>query len=391
MNPKDTAEFSTQTKGEFGGLGLEVTQENGLVKVESPIDDTPAARANIKSGDLITHIDGEPIVGVPLNDAVEKMRGAAGTTIKLTLRHGIQGDPFDVTLTREVIKVPSVRSRIEADNVGYIRISSFNEQTQPGLDKAIVDLKQQLGPKLSGYVLDLRNNPGGLLNSAISVSNTFLDQGEIVSTRGRNPEDVEHMDAKPGLDKAKGVPVVVLINGGTASAAEIVSGALQDHHRAIIMGTQSFGKGSVQTVIPLKNQGAMRLTTAEYFTPSGRSIQAKGITPDIEVKPAKIEELEQAGRPHEADLKGALPNPNDPSKSVNAPVPAAQAPATPAPAAPQASAKPDAKAPDAKTAQAKPDADATQAEKAAPPVDYQLARAIDLLHGVAMFNSRTVN
>jgi carboxyl-terminal processing protease len=391
MNPKDTAEFSTQTKGEFGGLGLEVTEENGLVKVESPIDDTPAARANIKSGDLITHIDGEPIVGVPLNDAVEKMRGAAGTTIKLTLRHGIQGDPFDVTLTREVIKVPSVRSRIEADNVGYIRISSFNEQTQPGLDKAIVDLKQQLGSKLSGYVLDLRNNPGGLLNSAISVSNTFLDQGEIVSTRGRNPEDVEHMDAKPGLDKAKGVPVVVLINGGTASAAEIVSGALQDHHRAIIMGTQSFGKGSVQTVIPLKNQGAMRLTTAEYFTPSGRSIQAKGITPDIEVKPAKIEELEQAGRPHEADLKGALPNPNDPSKSVNAPAPTAQAPATPAPAAPQASAKPDAKAPDAKTAQAKPDADATQAEKATPPVDYQLARAIDLLHGVAMFNSRTVN
>jgi carboxyl-terminal processing protease len=376
MNAKDYADLTTQTKGEFGGLGLEVTQENGIVKVESPIDDTPAARANIKSGDLITHIDGEPIVGVPLNDAVEKMRGAPGTTIKLTLRHGEKGDPFDVTLTREVIKVPSVRSRVESDNIGYIRISSFSEQTQPGLDKAIADLKQQLGAKLSGYVIDLRNNPGGLLNSAISVSNTFLDQGEIVSTRGRNPDEVEHMDAKPGLDKAKGVPVVILINGGTASAAEIVSGALQDHHRAIIMGTQSFGKGSVQTILPLKNQGALRLTTAEYFTPSGRSIQAKGITPDIEVKPAKIEEIEQAGRLHEADLKGALPNPNDPSKPVSTPT------ATP-PAAPPAPTASTAK-PDAKTA-----ADAT--DDKTPPVDYQLARAIDLLHGVAMFNTHTVN
>jgi carboxyl-terminal processing protease len=376
MNAKDYADLTTQTKGEFGGLGLEVTQENGIVKVESPIDDTPAARANIKSGDLITHIDGEPIVGVPLNDAVEKMRGAPGTTIKLTLRHGEKGDPFDVTLTREVIKVPSVRSRVESDNIGYIRISSFSEQTQPGLDKAIADLKQQLGAKLSGYVIDLRNNPGGLLNSAISVSNTFLDQGEIVSTRGRNPDEVEHMDAKPGLDKAKGVPVVILINGGTASAAEIVSGALQDHHRAIIMGTQSFGKGSVQTILPLKNHGGLRLTTAEYFTPSGRSIQAKGITPDIEVKPAKIEEIEQAGRLHEADLKGALPNPNDPSKPVSTPT------ATP-PAAPPAPTASTAK-PDAKTA-----ADAT--DDKTPPVDYQLARAIDLLHGVAMFNTHTVN
>jgi carboxyl-terminal processing protease len=304
------------------------------------------------------------------------MRGAPGTTIKLTLRHGEKGDPFDVTLTREVIKVPSVRSRVESDNIGYIRISSFSEQTQPGLDKAIADLKQQLGAKLSGYVIDLRNNPGGLLNSAISVSNTFLDQGEIVSTRGRNPDEVEHMDAKPGLDKAKGVPVVILINGGTASAAEIVSGALQDHHRAIIMGTQSFGKGSVQTILPLKNQGALRLTTAEYFTPSGRSIQAKGITPDIEVKPAKIEEIEQAGRLHEADLKGALPNPNDPSKPVSTPT------ATP-PAAPPAPTASTAK-PDAKTA-----ADAT--DDKTPPVDYQLARAIDLLHGVAMFNTHTVN
>jgi carboxyl-terminal processing protease len=384
MNPKDYADLSTQTKGEFGGLGLEVTQENGIVKVESPIDDTPAARANIKSGDLITHINGEAIVGVPLNEAVEKMRGPVGSSIKLTLRHTEKGDPFDLTLTRETIKVPSVKGRIESDNIGYIRISSFSEQTQPGLDKAINELKTQLGPKLAGYVIDLRNNPGGLLGSAISVSNTFLDQGEIVSTRGRNPEDVDHMDAKPGLDKTKGVPVVVLINGGTASAAEIVSGALQDHHRAIIMGTQSFGKGSVQTILPLKNQGGLRLTTAEYFTPSGRSIQAKGITPDIEVKPAKIEELEQAGRLHEADLKGALPNPTDPSKPN---VPAAGAPGQPstsvAPPTQNAAAKPDAKAPDGAP-------DAAQAS-AAPPIDYQLARAVDLLHGVAMFNTHAVN
>jgi carboxyl-terminal processing protease len=385
MNAKDYADLSSQTKGEFGGLGLEVTQENGIVKVESPIDDTPAAKANIKSGDLITHIDGEPIVGIPLNDAVEKMRGAPGTPIKLTIRHTEKGDPFDLTLTREIIKVPSVKARVESDNVGYIRISSFSEQTQPGLDKAIADLKAQLGNKMTGYIIDLRNNPGGLLNSAISVSNTFLDSGEIVSTRGRNPDDVEHTDAKPGLDKTKGVPVVVLINGGTASAAEIVSGALQDHHRAIIMGTQSFGKGSVQTILPLKNEGGLRLTTAEYFTPSGRSIQAKGITPDIEVHQSKIEELEQGGRLHEADLKGALPNPTDPAKPN---VPAAGAPGQPSSSAtpgPQAAKTPaDAKAP----------ADQTTADAGAPagkPVDYQLARAVDLLHGVAMFNSHAVN
>jgi len=385
MNEKDYADLTTQTKGEFGGLGLEVTQENGFVKVEAPIDDTPAARANIKSGDLITHIDGEVIVGIPLNDAVEKMRGAPGTAIKLTLRHTEKGDPFELTLTREIIKVPSVKSRVESENIGYIRLSSFSEQTQPGLDKAINELKQQIGPNLAGYILDLRNNPGGLLNSAVSVSNTFLDQGEIVSTRGRNPDDVDHIDAKPGLDRVKGVPVVILINGGTASAAEIVSGALQDHHRAIIMGTQSFGKGSVQTILPLKNHGGLRLTTAEYFTPSGRSIQAKGITPDIEVRPSRIEEIEQAGRLHEADLKGALPNPNDPNKPAS--TPAAGGPGQPstslAPGGAQTAAKPEAAAP-AEAAQA-------NGQKAEPPVDYQLARAVDLLHGVAMFNNRAVN
>jgi carboxyl-terminal processing protease len=398
MNAKENADFSTQTKGEFGGLGLEVTQEDGLVKVESPIDDTPAFRANIKSGDLITHIDGEPIVGIPLNDAVSKMRGTAGSSIKLTIRHGLKGDPFDVTLVREIIKVPSVKSHVEAGNIGYIRISSFSEQTQPGLDKAMADLKEQLGTKLAGYVIDLRNNPGGLLNAAVSVSNTFLDQGEIVSVRGRNPDDVDHLTAKPGVDKAKGIPVVVLINGGSASASEIVSGALQDHHRAIIMGTQSFGKGSVQTVLPLKNQGALRLTTAEYFTPSGRSIQGKGITPDIEVKPAKVEEIDQGGLRHEADLKGALPNPNDPVVK-----------AAPAPAGPVSAAKPEGKPQDSKTAESKPSdskssdskpadskgaaegASQANAQKAEPPVDYQLARAVDLLHGVALFNSHAVN
>jgi carboxyl-terminal processing protease len=386
MNEKDYADLTSQTKGEFGGLGLEVTEENGLVKVESPIDDTPASRANIKPGDLITHIDGEPIVGIPLNDAVAKMRGAPGTPIKLTIRHTEKGDPFEVNLVREVIHVPSVKARIESDNIGYIRISSFSEQTQPGLDKAIADMKQQIGPKMAGLIIDLRNNPGGLLTSAVSVSNTFLDQGEIVSTRGRNPDDVDHLDAKPGLDKAKGIPVVVLINGGTASAAEIVSGALQDHHRAIIMGTQSFGKGSVQTILPLKNHGGLRLTTAEYFTPSGRSIQAKGITPDIEVKPAKVEEIEQAGRLHEADLKGALPNPDDDSKPN---VPAAGGPGQPSTGVAPGlqSAKPDASKPVAENGSQTPGGPASTT----PPVDYQLARAVDLLHGVAMFNTHAVN
>jgi len=389
MNEKEYGDLTTQTRGEFGGLGLEVTQDNGVVKVEAPIDDTPAARANIKSGDLITHIDGEPIVGISLNEAVEKMRGKPGTSIKLTIRHSEKEDPFDVTLTREIIKVPSVKSRVEGSNIGYIRISSFSEQTQPGLEKAIKDLKQQLGPKMSGYILDLRNNPGGLLNAAVSVSNTFIDHGEIVSTRGRNPDDVDHTEAKPGLDQTKGIPVVVLINGGTASAAEIVSGALQDHHRAIILGTQSFGKGSVQTILPLKNHGALRLTTAEYFTPSGRSIQAKGITPDIEVKPAKVEEIEQAGWRHEADLKGALPNPDDAEKAGKS-VPAAGAPGQPSSSAtPQEnSAKPAEGQQSAKPA----DKSGAQANaKKEPPVDYQLARAVDLLHGVALFNARAVN
>ena len=389
MSAKEFADLSSnEIKGEFGGLGLQVTQEDGIVKVESPMDGTPAARANIKSGDLITHIDGQPVVGIPLNDAIAKMRGAPGTPIKLTMRHSEKGEPFELTLVREIIKVPTVKSRIEADNVGYIRIASFSEQTQPGLDKAIAELKAQLGDRIAGYILDLRNNPGGLVNSAISVSNTFLDSGEIVSTRGRNAGDVQRIDAKPGLNKTKDVPVVVLINSGSASASEIVSGALQDHHRAIIMGTQSFGKGSVQTILPLTNEGGLRLTTAEYFTPSGRSIQAKGITPDIEVRQSTVEDLEQDSGLHEADLKGALPNPTDPAKPD---IPAAGAPGQPSvsvtPNVPKLEVKAG-KGPDGKGGATTADAAQTAVSAAkAPPVDYQLARAVDLLHGVAMFNT----
>ena len=385
MNEKEFTDLSEQTRGEFGGIGIEVNEENGIIKVVSPIDDTPAARANIKSGDLITHVDGEPIVGVGIEAAVKKMKGKAGTPVKLTMRHMQNGEPFDLTLTREIIKVASVKSRIEGD-IGYIRISQFTEQTQPGLEKAISGIKQQLGTKLGGYVLDLRDNPGGLLNSAITVASTFIDRGEVVSTRGRNVEEVEHTQVKAGMDMTKGVPMVILINGGSASASEIVAGALQDHHRGIVMGTQSFGKAVVQTILPLKNHGALKLTTAYYFTPSGRSIQEKGITPDIEVKPAKVEEVEQTGRLHESDLKNALANPNEPKPGA--------APAQPNGAVAPAGKGGKAADPVALTGDAKSGTEPAakdQPKAPAKPVDYQLARALDLLHGVAMFNSHTVN
>ena len=307
MNEKMFSEMQVQTKGTFGGLGLEVTQENGLVKVVSPIDDTPAARADIKPGDLIVALDGESVMGMSLNDAVEKMRGEVGTDLKLTIRRGEEGKPFDVTLKREEIKIKSVKWD-EKGRVGYIRITSFNEQTQPGVDAAIKEIQSKIGSKVQGYVLDLRNNPGGLLDQAISVSSTFLDGGEVVSTRGRKEDDVQRYDAKSDGDQTHGAPVVVLINGGSASASEIVAGALQDHSRAVIMGTQSFGKGSVQTILPIEGHGAIRLTTARYYTPSGRSIQGKGITPDILVYPAKVEEDTEGPARREADLKGALKN-----------------------------------------------------------------------------------
>src|SRR3954469_24128236 len=300
LNRKSFQDMQVQTRGEFGGLGIEVTMENGLIKVVSPIDDTPAflagpqpgdpttCRAGLQPGDLITHLDGEAISGMSLAGAVEKMRGPVGSDIKVTIRRGGASEPFDVAITRDTIKIQSVRYRQEGD-VGYIRVTTFNEQTQTGLERAVERLQKEIGNKLTGYVLDLRNNPGGLLDQAISVSDSFLDKGEIVSTRGRKPEDGQRYNAKPG-DLAKGKPMVVLINGGSASASEIVAGALQDHRRAVVLGTQSFGKGSVQTIIPLPGQGAIRLTTARYYTPSGRSIQQLGITPDIVVEAAKVEQ-----------------------------------------------------------------------------------------------------
>src|SRR5271170_5602304 len=279
LNAKNFSDMKVQTRGEFGGLGIEVSMENGLIKVVSPIDDTPAARAGLKPGDLIVQLDGSPVQGMTLPEAVEKMRGPINSEVTLRIRRTGK-DPFDVKLTRATIKIQSVRSHLEGDSIGYVRITSFTEQTDVGLNNAMKNLKQQAGNKLSGVILDLRNNPGGLLDQAVAVSDAFLDKGEIVSTRGRRSEDAQRYNARPG-DIASGLPLAVLINGGSASASEIVAGALQDHHRAVLVGTRSFGKGSVQTIIPLTGHGAMRLTTARYYTPSGRSIQAKGIEPDI--------------------------------------------------------------------------------------------------------------
>lgn len=302
MNAKNFADMQTQTRGEFGGLGLEVTMEDGLVKVISPMDDTPAARAGIKAGDYISAIDGSSIQGLNLSQAVDKMRGPANTSVKLTILRKGEKKPFDVPLTRAVIKVESVKYKREGD-VAVIRISSFNEQTEDGLEKAVSRAKSEIGPKLQGLVLDLRNNPGGLLDQAIFVSDAFLDQGEIVSTRGRRSADTQRYNARSGqvLGNTK---MVVLINGGSASASEIVAGALQDQKRAQIFGTRSFGKGSVQTVIPLSggSDGALRLTTAKYYTPSGRSIQALGIDPHVLVEQKFDDNSEEEKGRSEADL-----------------------------------------------------------------------------------------
>ncbi len=308
MDPKSFRDMQVQTRGEFGGLGIEVTMEDGLVKVVAPIDDTPAAKAGVMANDIITQLDDEAVQGLTLNQAVDKMRGPVNTKIKLTIMRKGSDKPIDVTIMRDIIRVKSVRSHSEGEDVGYIRITQFNEQTTDGLKQAINDLNGQLGAdKIKGYVVDLRNNPGGLLDQAISVSDTFLDKGEIVSTRGRNPEETQRFNARPG-DMTKGKPVILLINGGSASASEIVAGALQDHKRATLVGTRSFGKGSVQTIIPLgAGNGALRLTTARYFTPSGRSIQAKGITPDIEVLQNVPDELkDRTDSKGEASLRGHL-------------------------------------------------------------------------------------
>jgi carboxyl-terminal processing protease len=307
MDSKSYGDMQIQTKGEFGGIGIEVTMEDGLIKVISPIDDTPAARAGLKPGDFIAAIDGASIQGLPLNDAIDKMRGPSGSKVTLTVvrPNDKVKKPFDVTLVRAIVQVDGVRYHREGD-VGYIRLPGFNEQTAQGLEHAVHELKKQVGPGLKGYVLDLRNNPGGLLDQAIQVSDDFLNSGEIVSTRGRHPEDTQRYDAKSG-DITDGKPVVVLINAGTASAAEIVSGALQDHKRASIVGMTSFGKGSVQTIIPLgEGGGALRLTTARYYTPSGHSIQAEGIIPDIAVAQGDENETPKIARPSEADLPGHL-------------------------------------------------------------------------------------
>jgi carboxyl-terminal processing protease len=305
MNAKSFRDMQVQTRGEFGGLGLEVQSENGIIKVVSPIDDTPAARAGVKAGDLITMLDGQTVQGLTLNEAVDKMRGSPGSSIRLTIKRENVNTPVELTMQREVIKIQVVKSRLEGD-VGYVRLTSFNEQTDPGLRKAVTDLKAKAGPNLKGFVLDLRNNPGGLLDQAVSVSDDFLEQGEIVSTRARHPEESQRWNAKAG-DITGGLPVVVLINGGSASASEIVAGALQDHHRAVVVGTRSFGKGSVQTVMPLPGNGAMRLTTARYYTPSGRSIQGLGIAPDVEVASSRTEGP-HFGPEREADLNRALRN-----------------------------------------------------------------------------------
>jgi carboxyl-terminal processing protease len=283
MDAKSFRDMQVQTRGEFGGLGIEVTMEDGLIKVVAPIDETPAAKAGVMANDIITHLDDEAVQGLTLNQAVDKMRGPVNTKIKLKIVRKGAEKPIDIAITRDVIRVRSVRSNLNGDDVVYIRVTQFNEQTTEGVRKAINDLTAQTGDKLKGFVVDLRNNPGGLLDQAISVSDAFLDKGEIVSTCGRNAEETQRFNARPG-DLTKGKPLIVLINGGSASASEIVAGALQDDKRATLVGTRSFGKGSVQTIIPMgPDEGALRLTTARYFTPSGRSIQAKGIEPDIKV------------------------------------------------------------------------------------------------------------
>ena len=341
-----------QTTGKFGGLGIEVTMENGFLKVVSPIDDTPAFDAGLQPEDLILSVDDESIVGITLSEAVEKLRGPIGSEVNITVQRA-DDEPFDVAIIRDEIKIRSVRSRLYED-IGYIRITTFSEQTSPGLKKAVEELTEEAENGLTGIVLDLRNNPGGLLSEAIKVTDAFLERGEIVSTRGRDNSDIQHAYARPG-DITNGLPVVVLINSGSASASEIVAGALKDHRRAILMGTRSFGKGSVQSIMPMPGHGAIRLTTARYYTPSGVSIQAKGIAPDIEVALARIEKLNQ-GPIREEDLRGALDgSENEASENANN--------------------------------------DDEQEDEPVDPsqIDFQLARALDLLRGLTIFKDLNLN
>ena len=345
----DTENYNSmqvQTKGRFGGLGIEITMEKGMIKVVSPIDDTPAAKAGLQPEDYIIAVDDESIIGLQLSEAVERLRGEVGSKVTVKVQRD-QGEPFDVTLVRDFIKIKSVRSEI-FDGIGYVRLTTFSEQTSPGLQDAIADFFLSEGNNLKGIVLDLRNNPGGLLNEAVAVSDAFLEKGEIVSTRGRNANEGSHVYARAG-DIARGLPLVVLINSGSASASEIVAGALKDHKRAILLGTRTFGKGSVQSVIPVSNTAAIRLTTARYYTPSGESIQGKGIAPDIEVALARIEKLD-GGNFREENLKGAL----DGGENQEA---------------------------DAQS-ETEDDEPFDQSK-----VDFQLARALDLIRGISVFES----
>ena len=362
MDDEDFEDMQVQTKGAFGGLGIEVTMEDGFVKVVSPIDDTPADKANIQPGDLIIGIDNEGVYGLTLDEAVEKLRGKIGDPVLITIRRG-KNDPFEVKIIRDEIKISSVKSET-FDNIGYVRLTTFSQQTTPGLVKAVQEFKKDLGDEFQGVVLDLRNNPGGLLSEAISVADSFLELGEIVSTRGRDGNDSTHHYSRPG-DIINGLPLVVLINSGSASASEIVAGALKDHKRAVILGTRSFGKGSVQTVIPLPGHGAMRLTTARYYTPSGISIQAKGISPDIKVEVAKIEPID-FGIVREEDIRGALDK-NDQNiidgKDDNTSVSSDQRDET----------------------SLGSEIDIT--EKTQDEIDFQLSRALDLIRGASVFNN----
>ena len=359
LSPEDAANMRVQTRGEFGGLGIEVTQEEGFVKVVSPIDGTPADEAGMEAGDFITHVDGESVLGLTLDEAVEMMRGPVGSEIVITVVREGEAEPFDVSIIRDTIKLTAVRSRTQGETV-VLRVTTFNDQTTPNLQAGLAEQIEEAGgiDAINGIVLDLRNNPGGLLTEAIKVSDAFLEKGEIVSTRGREPEDGERFNATPG-DLAQGKPIVVLINGGSASASEIVAGALQDHRRAIVVGTKSFGKGSVQTVMPLRGDGAMRLTTARYYTPSGRSIQALGVSPDIVVeqprRSASEEEEETSALRNrsEADLRGSLNNDSLSEDEIR-----------------------------------QIEADRAKAEAAAAlrEEDYQLAYAIDILKGLSAIN-----
>ncbi len=330
LNPDEFMDMQVTASGEYGGLGIEVTQQDGLILVVSPMDDTPASRAGLQSGDYFSAVDGESIVGIPLNDTLKILRGEPGSDVTLTiLRDGVE--PFDVTLTREVIRPANVTYEAKGD-IGYIRVANFNERTTDSVEKALTDLKRDIPGKMTGLVLDLRNNPGGLLNQAVSLSSLFLDGGEVVSTRGRREEDVQRYNARRG-ERLPGTPIVVLINGGSASAAEIVAGALKDHGRALILGETSFGKGSVQSVIPLgPQQGAIRLTTSRYYTPSNASIQGAGIDPDIEVAQVRLseEEMEQIEKRVRRYSEASLPNAleNDQGRERRAPhIPEDQPPA----------------------------------------------------------------